>query len=471
MKKKLFAGALASLMCCAVTFAQTGSETANAASGLSLNAEVESLKRRVAELEARNREMLALLRYVTARMDAPATAVAVATSTTSATSGASGAATPDAPTVKWNEVLGKGGRIKLYGFVRVDLSVDGQRTNNGQIPQFVLSPDPRLGGKDGLGNFSISHRHSRIGLEYVGPAIESLGNAKTSGLLEIDFQGAGVESRPLARLRHAYFKFDWDHASLLGGQWRDLVSPYLPAVNQTGDMNFAGNVGDRRPQMRFEWRQRSGGGEWQLGASAGLTDANTPQDLDNDGVRDGEESGLPNLQARIGYKRTLWVDDQPATIGFGWHHAWFNTTKPFLNRTDFSSDMGAVDVKLPLTSHIDLTAEAFWGHALADMRGGIAQNINLQTGRDIHSRGGWVELGWQPSKYYRFVPGFTVDDPVDGDLASGARTRNRVFWLGQRITPSPAFTIGFDLLRWRTDYKGFRRGVDNRTNIFFQYNF
>ena len=68
-------------------------------------------------------------------------------------------------------------------------------------------------------------------------------------------------------------------------------------------------------------------------------------------------------------------------------------------------------------------------------------------------------------------PGFTTDDPVDADLPSGGRTRNRAFYLGNRITPGGNVSFGADYLRWRTDYKGFLRGVNNRVNIFLQYNF
>src|SRR5215213_2890100 len=70
------------------------------------------------------------------------------------------------------------------------------------------------------------------------------------------------------------------------------------------------------------------------------------------------------------------------------------------------------------------------------------------------------------SRYLTISPGFTTDDPVDQDLGNGARTRNRAFYLGDRISPSANFLIGADYLRWRTDYKGFLRGVDNRVNIF-----
>lgn len=60
---------------------------------------------------------------------------------------------------------------------------------------------------------------------------------------------------------------------------------------------------------------------------------------------------------------------------------------------------------------------------------------------------------------------------VDEDLFAGARTRNRAFFIANRITPGGNFVLGADYLRWRTDFKGFLQGINNRVNIFFQYNF
>lgn len=82
-----------------------------------------------------------------------------------------------------------------------------------------------------------------------------------------------------------------------------------------------------------------------------------------------------------------------------------------------------------------------------------------------------VEANIQLSRYLSFNPGFSTDDPVDEDIPNGGRTRNRAFYFANRITPGGNFLIEADYLRWRTDYKGFRRGIDNRVNIFFQYGF
>ena len=100
-----------------------------------------------------------------------------------------------------------------------------------------------------------------------------------------------------------------------------------------------------------------------------------------------------------------------------------------------------------------------------------ANAVAQSPGREIRGRGGWGEANVKLSRYLTISPGFTTDDPVDRDLGTGARTRNQAFYLGDRISPSANFFIGADYLRWRTDYKGFSRGTDNRVNIFLQYSF
>jgi hypothetical protein len=126
---------------------------------------------------------------------------------------------------------------------------------------------------------------------------------------------------------------------------------------------------------------------------------------------------------------------------------------------------------LPLSARLTLRGEGWWGRNLPDIRGGVAQGVNPTTGREIRARGGWAELAYKASKQWTFYPGYTVDDPVDEDVPARGRTRNRTFYLGNRITPGGPITIGLDYLRWRTDYKGLARGIDNRINIFLQYNF
>ena len=263
--------------------------------------EVETLKRRVEELEGQNRAMMQLLVELKNKLDqlarsthpaAPATAqpvnasaslpgseasrmrgtskdrlsasrqpdaanfekpsaVAVSKPAEPESAQSSGQAKPaGGEPLQWSDFMGKGNKIKLYGFLRLDMDIDSQRPNNAQIPFFITSGDSRIGKAD-AGSFSVHPRLTRLGIDYSGPEIAALNDAKLAGKFEVDFENGGTESRQIIRIRHAYFKLDWGQFSLLGGQTWDVVSPLFPTVNYDSLMWNAGNVGDRRPQFRF----------------------------------------------------------------------------------------------------------------------------------------------------------------------------------------------------------------------------
>jgi hypothetical protein len=443
--------------------------------------EVEDLRRRVEELEQQNRALARALVEINAKLGATTRAetAVVVTTETAASAPARAVEQPvqpsasaprrDDPYVRWSEILGEGNRVKLYGFLRLDLDFDSQRPNNGQIPFFITSPDARAGGA-GNGNFSMHPRLTRFGVDYTGPTIRTLGDARLNGKFEVDFENGGSESRQIIRIRHAYLRLGWKDFSLTGGQTWDAVSPLFPTVNHDSLMWNAGNVGDRRPQLRGAYERKAGRGKLSLVGAAGLTGAVDGQDLDANGFRDGEESALPNLQGRAGYAYPVGKGRE-ASFGVSGFYGFMKTTRAVAGRTEFNSQLVNLDLTLPLHSRVTLRGEGWWGRNLSDVRGGAGQGINLATGREIRGRGGWGEATFHASRYLSITPGFTTDDPVDLDLPAGGRTRNRAFYLGNRITPGGNFAVGADYLRWRTDYKGLLRGVNNRVNIFLQYNF
>lgn len=441
--------------------------------------EVEILKHRIEEIENQNRQLLQMLTELKARLDSSSvsetnknsasvtTTVPTKMATANEASPAQ-ASQPDQP-VRWSEIIGEGNRIKLYGFLRLDLDMDSQRPNNTQTPLFITSPDASAGGSSN-GDFSMHPRLTRFGVDYTGPRLVKLGNAKLSGKLETDFENGGSESRQIIRIRHAYLRMDWSNVSLLAGQTWDTVSPLFPTVNNDTLQWNAGNVGDRRPQLRAAYEPKVGRGKLSFIGGIGLTGAIDALDLDNNTFRDGEESHLPNYQGRIGYSHPL-VKDQNASVGVSGFYGFLKTSRPVAGRTNFHAQLLNLDFTLPLASILSLRGEGWWGRNMSDVRGGAGQGINTANGREIRGRGGWSELNLKASRYLSINPGFSTDDPVDGDLPGGGRTRNQTFYVANRITPGGNFLIGADYLHWLTNFKGLRRGVDNRVNLFLQYSF
>ena len=442
--------------------------------------EMELLRRRVDDVESQNRALMQIVTELKARLEAsskPEDTKVIASS--------EAAPKISAPTVvetqpqssqpeanqsaRWSDLISEGNKFKLYGFLRLDLDFDSQRPNNSQTPLFITSPDPAGGGAR-IGEFSMHPRLTRLGIDYTGPRIAKLANAKLSGKLETDFENGGSESRQIIRIRQAFLRLDGDHFSMLAGQTWDIVSPLFPTVNNDTLQWNAGNVGDRRPQLRAAYEPTVGRGKFSFSGGVGLTGAIDALDLDNNGFRDGEESRRPDLQGRIGYAYPVGKD-RSASFGISGFYGFLKTARLVAGRTDFHSQLINVDFTLPLASHFGLRGEGWWGRNMSDIRGGAGQGINTVTGQEIRGRGAWSEVNVKVSRYFSFSPGFSTDDPVDRDLPAGGRTRNRAFYFANRITPGGNLLIGADYLRWLTNYNNLRRGLDNRLNIFFQYNF
>jgi len=163
--------------------------------------EVETLRRRFEEVEKQYRSLGLLLTELKTRLES-AKPPDVAGGAQLSNSETQAKTTPVAPVpskqndsgnVRWSDLLGEGNKLKLYGFIRLDLLFDSQQPNNPQSILFIKSPDPRTGNENG--DFTMHPRLTRFGIDYSGPRIAKLGNAELTGKLETDFQNGGTESR------------------------------------------------------------------------------------------------------------------------------------------------------------------------------------------------------------------------------------------------------------------------------------
>lgn len=381
--------------------------------------------------------------------------------------------------VKWSDLSALGSRFKLYGYLRVDTIWDDSRANNTQLPAYIRSEDPTapagFRAASNSSDFNIHPKLTRVGLDFTGPKLESLNGAQVLGKLETDFYNAtATESREALRIRVAYLQLKWESFSLYGGQMWDVISPLFPVVNPDLVMWGAGNLADRRPQIRGEWVTAMGDAKLTTTGMVGSTGAVDAQDLDANTYRDGDQSAQPTLQARVGWKRP--VGEKKANLEFGaWvHHANEETDKPIGTNRNFSSSAYGIDVQVPLYQDAVWFKGEFWhGRNLDDVRGGILQGINT-AGDEIRAQGGFAEVGWKVTARTAVHAGYSWDDPNNDDLivsASNApRSRNSVAYGAVTWDFKPIY-FGLHYLRWTTGYEGFEKGDDNRLQFFAQYSF
>lgn len=352
-----------------------------------------------------------------------------------------------------------GEKIGVYGFVRLDVISDSHKTSGTQTPQWVLS-DSTAGA--GRAQFAMHPRLTRVGFNLAAPTGAVKGWDLT-GKIELDFQNGGSESRQTPRARLLYVDLKNGPTSWRIGQDWDLVSPLFPSPNDDTMMWNAGNLGDRRPQIRFTYAPADQ--PTSFAVALGLTGAIDAKDLDLNGTRDGEESGAPHLQARLGFKGNQ-------VQGGVWGMAGSERTATSVGgSTRFQSRGVGVDAAVNLGAGADLKGEWWSGQNLSDFRGGIGQGVNTTTGEEVQSSGGWAEIGFKPTANHRIAVGYTIDDPRDGDVAAGGRTRNRAWYLHNKWTIGSGLEIGLNYLNWTTDWKGLSKGVDNRFNLYVTHKF
>ena len=367
--------------------------------------------------------------------------------------------------------------VKPYGFLRLDLIYNDSKTNNSQTTMWVSSEDGvNVRGDDK--EFVLHPRLTRLGLHVNGGKVDS---SDVTGNLEIDFVTTPnfSESRQAIRLRHAFLKISSGKFSLLAGQTWDIISPIFPSVNQDTLMWNAGNTGDRRPQLRAGYEHPLGPGKLSIMGGLGLTSAIDSKDLDKNGVRDGEDSGLPNLQARIGYTRPGFVPRENMVVGIWGHLAKEEigeVSARIAGENSFTSNSIGGDVILPIISlspvgSLTMRGEVWSGKNLSDFRGGIGHGININTGEEIKSIGGWLEFLIKVNPELQVEVGYTVDNPEDEDLKNGDKADNTTWYIGGNFKPGGGLLLGIEYINWKTGYKDVPEGTDNRVNLIAQYNF
>lgn len=364
-----------------------------------------------------------------------------------------------------------GTKLKFYGFVRLDALYSDSRLSHNQFPMFVRREDKALGDKNNDEHLDMHPRLTRFGFDMTRDSIPQLEGFKAAGKFEIDWQNRATtetvesESRQLPRLRHAFLKISNESFSLLAGQTWDLISPLFPSVNSDSLMWNSGNIGDRRPQLRVTYAPAP---DVSVEFALARTGAVDLKDLDSNGRRDGDDSGLPMAQFRIGAASLL---NEAVIIGLWGHRALEETDTKVGGDDEFTSNSIGVDINVRMLSALSIASELWKGRNLSDIRGGIGQGVNSAAGDEIDSQGGWLEANYNASESATLFAGYGLDNPDDGDLSAGSRKLNTARWLGVRYDLGGGISAGLEYINWRTDYDNQGDGDANRYNIYFAYKF
>ena len=357
-------------------------------------------------------------------------------------------------------------RFKPYGYVKLDAVYDDSRTNYGNYVFFIENQ-----GEDN--EFNMTAKQTRIGLNILAPDIYDW---KARGRIEVDFYGAaGHENKAEPLLRHAFLESEKEDFTLLAGQTSDLISPLFPnTLNYTVGW-AAGNIGYRRPQLRATHRHSFKENSAFISALAiARTTGTTNEDLDKDGQNDGEEAGLPTVQARFALTTEL-LTDKLTTFGLSGHYGeekidW-GLIEPYTGDRDREESWSVNgDFDIPLSDRFSVKGEVFVGCNLDDYLGGILQGVNRNTRDSIKTRGGWTQVSYRHSNKWQYKAGLGIDDPENDDLNDGNKSRNSFYYGNVTYNLIPPVTMGLEYSYWETEYLTQRSGTDNRIQYSIIYN-
>lgn len=364
--------------------------------------------------------------------------------------------------------------IDIYGFIKADASYNDSRVTTGNFMKWVDSENLNRNDNE----FNLTANQTRLGMHITGPENQGL---LTSGRVEVDFYGNGTaENKPGILVRHAYMKMDWpeDNFSIIAGQTSDVISPLVPTTLNYSVAWWAGNIGYRRPQIRFtKGYTLSDKTSLKFEAAIARTiGRGSDSDLVDVDSESGEDAGYPSVQGRVSLTTPL-LTKLPATVGVSGHYGReeYDIDTEGQNKK-FESWSLNVDLHQPINDWLALKSEAFVGENLNQYLGGIGQGVNVDTTkarhyREIGSRGGWVAASITPQGKWKYNLGASLEDVQEGDLNVGDRSQNRSIFGNAIYSINKNTSVGIELSQWHTERIGQKDADSLRAQTSFIYKF
>ncbi len=350
-------------------------------------------------------------------------------------------------------------RIVPYGVLWGSAIYTTSRLAPGEFIVYVFSETD-----EGESDFVLNVQRTRLGLNIEGPDIVAFHGASSAAQVEIDFHNArgsvdgsavrGPANQPGVQLRHAYAEIRDDDFRLLAGQTWDVVSPLLPGTLTYAVAWGGGNLGYRRPQIRYERYLR-------FHETSQITlQAAIAQDIGLDLIGQSESTNQPEVQMRAAWTLGERGGERlPLTFGVSSHlgrqgYDFAETaTLPAVDDARLRTWSLNADLQFALTDNLGFQGEFFTGENLSSHRGGVMQGINPLTRRPIQASGGWAELWYDWTPRLQSRAGFGIDDPRDSHIAPGGRTQNRFVFGNLRYLLAPQFAVGMEVSHWKTHYQ------------------
>lgn len=329
------------------------------------------------------------------------------------------------------------------GYIKTDFAWERAATYPGNYVVYVPyaeSDDDRM---------YITSRESRLGFAFrwKGEGVQ------TTAKVEYDFFGvSAAENKAGLLLRHAYVRMAWERMAVTAGQTWDVISPLNPKTVNYSVAWGQGNIGYRRPQLRFStWGAIGDAADVTLDVAASRTIGN---DVDGDGVDDGADAALPTVQGRLGMSVGIG-DEAKIALGVSGHYgqeAWGVDDDETTDSWSANADLVIVPVP-----RITLMGEFFVGDNLQTYFGGVLQGVS-PAGDALGTMGGWGMLGVTATDRVSLHAGYAFEDPDDADFTvpdgeeESLRDMNMVAWGNVFYGITETVTGIFEVQYLRTDW-------------------
>jgi hypothetical protein len=304
--------------------------------------------------------------------------------------------------------------VKISGLLLFNSYVNTRQVDISANPTYALP---------GSGSTGFSLRQTVLGLDARGP---HLFGATSHGDVRVDFFASGSQpsyaASGLLRFRTAHAGLRWQNTEAFFEQDRSFLAPYTPsslvAVSQPL-FSWSGNLWSWNPQIGLS-RQIGSGGSKRWNIQAGLIDVADPQwpggPPNTSTVSRAERSRWPGTEARIAFGSGQ-VDSGPA-IGLSGYFSPHETAEGMR----FDAWAGALDLRLPMTRHLSLIANAYRGAGLGGLGGGgYVDYVHAYAGtaeiaRALDDVGGWAQLQSKIGARLALNAGYGIDNPFAGEI-------------------------------------------------------
>jgi hypothetical protein len=352
--------------------------------------------------------------------------------------------------------------LTLSGLVLFNAFVNTRQVDVAASPAYALP---------GSGSTGLSLRQTVLGLDARGP---HLWGATSHADLRLDFFASGVKSNyttgGILRLRTAHATLNWKDTEAFVELDRSILQPESPssllALGQP-ELAWSGNLWAWNPQVGVS-HQFSVGNTTKIETTAALIDVQDPQ-LPNSGsstppVTRSELSRWPGTEGRIALLSR--AKDTGFVFGVGGYFSPHRTA----DKQTFDSWAGTADMRLPLTRHFELTANAYRGQGLGGLGGGGYVDYlygyvgSKEVANALDDVGGWAQFKARAGQRWEWNTGYGIDNPFAKEInlsiaapdsgTYAGLARNRSYFGNVIYSPSKYLLFSLEYRRLWSSFAG-----------------